>query len=140
MSELSPRLAVYPGSFDPITLGHLDVMERLLSSYVASGRTSEVEPLLRRFETDSADDSERARTVEIIRGKVLPERKNPLNRLLISMYLPVLKRVLMFPKLTIVAALAVTLIGFYPIDKIGSEFGPHSPFNPTFKFTSWHQL
>ena len=28
MPELSPRLAVYPGSFDPITLGHLDVMER----------------------------------------------------------------------------------------------------------------
>lgn len=28
MSELSPRIAVYPGSFDPITLGHLDVMER----------------------------------------------------------------------------------------------------------------
>jgi pantetheine-phosphate adenylyltransferase len=28
MNELSPRLAVYPGSFDPITLGHLDVMER----------------------------------------------------------------------------------------------------------------
>lgn len=28
MSELSPRVAVYPGSFDPITLGHLDVMER----------------------------------------------------------------------------------------------------------------
>jgi len=28
MSELSPRLAVYPGSFNPITLGHLDVIER----------------------------------------------------------------------------------------------------------------
>lgn len=28
MSELSPRVAVYPGSFDPITLGHLNVMER----------------------------------------------------------------------------------------------------------------
>ncbi len=26
--QLSPRVAVYPGSFDPITLGHLDVMER----------------------------------------------------------------------------------------------------------------
>jgi pantetheine-phosphate adenylyltransferase len=26
--ELSPRIAVYPGSFDPITLGHLNVMER----------------------------------------------------------------------------------------------------------------
>ena len=24
----SPRIAVYPGSFDPITLGHLNVMER----------------------------------------------------------------------------------------------------------------
>jgi pantetheine-phosphate adenylyltransferase len=28
MSDLSPRIAVYPGSFDPITLGHLDVVER----------------------------------------------------------------------------------------------------------------
>ena len=28
MSTLSPRVAVYPGSFDPITLGHLNVMER----------------------------------------------------------------------------------------------------------------
>jgi len=28
MSEPSPRIAVYPGSFDPITLGHLNVMER----------------------------------------------------------------------------------------------------------------
>ena len=26
--NLSPRIAVYPGSFDPITLGHLNVMER----------------------------------------------------------------------------------------------------------------
>ena len=26
--HLSPRIAVYPGSFDPITLGHLNVMER----------------------------------------------------------------------------------------------------------------
>lgn len=28
MTELAPRIAVYPGSFDPITLGHLNVMER----------------------------------------------------------------------------------------------------------------
>jgi pantetheine-phosphate adenylyltransferase len=28
MSTLSPRIAVYPGSFDPVTLGHLNVMER----------------------------------------------------------------------------------------------------------------
>ncbi len=28
MPNLSPRIAVYPGSFDPITLGHLNVIER----------------------------------------------------------------------------------------------------------------
>jgi pantetheine-phosphate adenylyltransferase len=28
MSAPSPRIAVYPGSFDPITLGHLNVIER----------------------------------------------------------------------------------------------------------------
>jgi len=28
MNNLSLRIAVYPGSFDPITLGHLNVMER----------------------------------------------------------------------------------------------------------------
>jgi pantetheine-phosphate adenylyltransferase len=28
MSDLSPRIAVYPGSFDPVTLGHLNVIER----------------------------------------------------------------------------------------------------------------
>ena len=28
MSDLSPRIAVYPGSFDPVTLGHLNVIDR----------------------------------------------------------------------------------------------------------------
>jgi pantetheine-phosphate adenylyltransferase len=28
MSDLSPRIAVYPGSFDPVTLGHANVIER----------------------------------------------------------------------------------------------------------------
>lgn len=28
MTDLSPRIAVYPGSFDPITLGHQDVVRR----------------------------------------------------------------------------------------------------------------
>ena len=29
MTTPSARIAVYPGSFDPVTLGHLDVMERV---------------------------------------------------------------------------------------------------------------
>ena len=28
MSELRPKLAVYPGSFDPLTNGHVDIIER----------------------------------------------------------------------------------------------------------------
>jgi len=59
-----------------------------------------------------------------IRGKVLPEHKNPVNRLLTAAYLPVLKKVLNFPKMTLVMALVVLGIGLYPVNKIGSEFIP----------------
>ncbi|TRX55151.1 efflux RND transporter permease subunit [Thalassomonas sp. M1454] len=59
-----------------------------------------------------------------IRGKVVSEHKNPVNRALIAGYKPLLKLVLKFPKGTIVAALLVTWVGFSPLDKIGSEFIP----------------
>ena len=59
-----------------------------------------------------------------IRGKVLPEHKNPLNRALIAVYMPVLKTVLQYPKSTLVLALIITVVGFWPVNKIGSEFIP----------------
>ncbi len=59
-----------------------------------------------------------------IRGKILPEHKNPVNRLLTAAYMPVLTKVLRFPKITLLGALAVLVIGMWPIDKIGSEFIP----------------
>ncbi|WP_077340899.1 efflux RND transporter permease subunit [Pseudocolwellia agarivorans] len=59
-----------------------------------------------------------------IRGKVLAEHKNPVNKLLTTIYLPALNLVLKFPKFTIVIALLVTLVGFWPVNKIGSEFIP----------------
>ena len=59
-----------------------------------------------------------------IRGKILPEHKNPINRLLTASYMPVLKKVLQFPKTVLLLALVVLAIGFWPIDKIGSEFIP----------------
>ena len=59
-----------------------------------------------------------------IRGKVLPEHKNPVNRFLTSLYLPALKGVLNFPKMTLFMALVVLGIGLYPVNKIGSEFIP----------------
>lgn len=59
-----------------------------------------------------------------IRGNILPENKNPINRLLLACYLPVIKSVLNKPKLTVMLALLVTTLGFWPLDKIGSEFIP----------------
>lgn len=59
-----------------------------------------------------------------VRGKVLPEHKNPVNKFLTFLYIPTLKTVLRFPKSTMVAALIVLAIGVWPIDKIGSEFIP----------------
>ncbi len=59
-----------------------------------------------------------------IRGKVTSEKKNPLNRLLVAGYMPLLTKVLKFPKATILIAIVVTVVGFYPVNKIGSEFIP----------------
>ncbi len=59
-----------------------------------------------------------------IRGNVLPEHKNPINRLLSAIYLPALKMVLTYPKVTLMAAIAMIGVGLYPLDKIGSEFIP----------------
>jgi Cu(I)/Ag(I) efflux system membrane protein CusA/SilA len=59
-----------------------------------------------------------------IRGKVIPENKNPVNRLLVAAYRPLLRWVLNFPKTTLIFALVMTLVGFYTLNKIGSEFIP----------------
>lgn len=59
-----------------------------------------------------------------IRGKVISEQKNPVNRLLVAAYRPLLNWVLKFPKMTLVLAVVVSVIGFYPVNKIGSEFIP----------------
>lgn len=59
-----------------------------------------------------------------IRGKVIAEHKNPINRLLIAGYMPVLKKVLAFPKVTLMLSLIVLVVGFWPVNKIGSEFIP----------------
>jgi len=60
----------------------------------------------------------------VIRGKVIAEEKNPLNRLLISAYMPLLKAALARPKTTLSLAVLITVIGFFPLNKIGTEFIP----------------
>ncbi len=59
-----------------------------------------------------------------IRGKIFPEHKNPLNRLVTWIYLPVIKAVLDGPKTMVFIALLVLVIGLWPATKIGSEFMP----------------
>lgn len=59
-----------------------------------------------------------------IRGKILPEEKNPVNRFLIRLYHPVVNFVLRFPKTMIVLTLALLLVTIIPFKKIGSEFMP----------------
>ena len=59
-----------------------------------------------------------------IRGKITPESKNPLNRLLIVLYRPLINFTLKFPKTILLILLAVLIISYYPLQKLGSEFMP----------------
>ncbi|MDP3307059.1 efflux RND transporter permease subunit [Methylotenera sp.] len=59
-----------------------------------------------------------------IRGNIRSEHDNPLNRTLITIYKPMLSRVLHFPKTTLSVALVLVLITLYPLSKLGTEFMP----------------
>ena len=59
-----------------------------------------------------------------VRGRIMPEHKNPLNRALTWLYQPVIAFVLRFRVLTILLAVAVVGATFWPASKVGSEFMP----------------
>jgi Cu(I)/Ag(I) efflux system membrane protein CusA/SilA len=59
-----------------------------------------------------------------IRGRILPEGKNPINRFLIWAYRPVISGVLRWKKLTLLLALIVLGVSVVPATKLGSEFMP----------------
>ncbi len=59
-----------------------------------------------------------------IRGKILPEEKNPINRFLIKIYTPVVNFVLKYNKWVIVTAIVLLALTIIPFNKIGSEFMP----------------
>ena len=59
-----------------------------------------------------------------IRGKIMPEAKNPVNRFLIWVYRPIIAGVMHWKKLTIAVALGVLGVSFYPASQLGSEFMP----------------
>ncbi|RCW66071.1 efflux RND transporter permease subunit [Pseudorhodoferax soli] len=60
----------------------------------------------------------------LIRGRIPREAANPLNRLLIAVYRPVLELVLRFPKLTLAIAALVLAVTVVPLMRLGGEFMP----------------
>jgi len=63
--------------------------------------------------------------VIFVRGRIIPERKNPINRFLIWIYRPMIRGVLKAKTLTIALALAVLAVSVWPATKLGSEFMPN---------------
>jgi copper/silver efflux system protein len=59
-----------------------------------------------------------------VRGRIVPEHKNPLNRLLIFLYRPLIKLVLKARVATILLALAAVGISIIPLKRLGVEFMP----------------
>ncbi|WP_124951175.1 efflux RND transporter permease subunit [Sulfuriferula thiophila] len=59
-----------------------------------------------------------------IRGKIVEESKNPVNRWLIALYRPVINRVLSYPKITLGIAGMLLLLTWFPVSQLGSEFMP----------------
>ncbi|MCK0071111.1 efflux RND transporter permease subunit [Kordiimonas laminariae] len=59
-----------------------------------------------------------------IRGKIVPEHKNPINRGLMAIYKPFIGAVLKYPKMMVVITLLIMASAYYPLSKIGGEFMP----------------
>jgi Cu(I)/Ag(I) efflux system membrane protein CusA/SilA len=59
-----------------------------------------------------------------IRGKIMPEARNPVNRFLIWVYRPIIQGVMRWKKLTVLAALLALAVSYYPASQLGSEFMP----------------
>ena len=60
----------------------------------------------------------------MIRGRIRPEGKNPLNRFLIWIYHPIIKLVLKAKILVVLLAVVVLAVSYIPWKRIGSEFMP----------------
>ena len=62
--------------------------------------------------------------VLLIRGRITPESQNPINRLLIAIYRPVMDGVLRAHRLVLGVALILLALTLIPVLRLGSEFMP----------------
>jgi Cu(I)/Ag(I) efflux system membrane protein CusA/SilA len=65
-----------------------------------------------------------AQMMLFVRGRIIAEHRNPVNRFLIWVYRPVIKLALRFKAATIFGAIAILVISLYPAMKLGTEFMP----------------
>ncbi|WP_339672734.1 CusA/CzcA family heavy metal efflux RND transporter [Dasania marina] len=59
-----------------------------------------------------------------LRGKIIAENKNPLNRALHALHGPALKLAMRWRGITVILAVALLAVSYYPYSKLGSEFMP----------------
>jgi copper/silver efflux system protein len=62
--------------------------------------------------------------VIFVRGRIVPEHRNPVNRILIGAYRPVIRTVLQAKSATILIALLILAVTIWPARQLGSEFMP----------------
>src|SRR4051794_6137557 len=60
----------------------------------------------------------------LIRGKIVPEKDNPINRFLIRTYQPLVNFVLRYRWFTLGCALVILVLTIFPFSRLGSEFMP----------------
>ncbi|RAI44809.1 efflux RND transporter permease subunit [Rhodoplanes roseus] len=59
-----------------------------------------------------------------VRGRIMPEHRNPVNRFLIWAYRPFIVAALRFKGMTIAIAVVILAVTVWPASKLGSEFMP----------------
>ncbi|EFK08874.1 Cation efflux system protein CusA [delta proteobacterium NaphS2] len=60
----------------------------------------------------------------LVPQRIIPESKNPVSRFFIRIYRPIIIRVLKWPKITVLMALLLLGISYFPLSRLGSEFMP----------------
>ena len=59
-----------------------------------------------------------------VRGRIMPEQRNPLNRALVWAYRPLIGAITRRPWTVILVTALVVVVGFWPVNRLGSEFMP----------------
>jgi len=62
--------------------------------------------------------------IYFIRGRIIPDEKNPVARATMVVYRPVLRLIMRFPKVAIILACLAMAVTIYPLMHLGSEFMP----------------